>query len=323
MNTLEKILLFGFGPAVLLMSFVEATVLARRESYDWRAYGISLLDFAGRIAVTIFLPHTIAAPLVDWVTQHRLGTIAVDSFGAFILLFVMLEFCYYWLHRVAHRVRWFWCNHAVHHTSNQLNLGASLRIGMFGKATGNVVFLLPMVWIGFDLRLVLAALSINLLYQFWLHATWFPKLGWLERVLNTPSAHRVHHAANLPYLDANYGGVLIVFDRLFGTYTAERDDLPCRYGLVKPMTSHNPLRVEFGQWLALGADLLRARSLRAVLGYLVMPPGWSPDGRHETTEALRENAQPSHRRAGTPPCRPGRPGGDRPVRPSERPAGPR
>jgi sterol desaturase/sphingolipid hydroxylase (fatty acid hydroxylase superfamily) len=300
MNTIEKILLFGAAPAVLLLSLLEAVVLSRREHYDWRAYGVSLFDFVARIVVTLFVPLSIASPLIRWVEQHRLTTINVDSVGTVLLLFITLEFFYYWLHRAGHRVRWFWCNHAVHHTPNQLNLGASLRIGMFGKLIGNVVFLLPLVWMGFDLRLVLAALSLNLTYQFWIHATWIPKLGWLEYVLNTPSAHRVHHAANLEYLDANYGGVLIVFDRLFGTYIAERDDLPCRYGLVHPMTSHNPFTVEFAQWISLARDLARVRSLRALLGHLAMPPGWSPDGPGETTDALRA-------RAALP-----RPGGDEP-----------
>ena len=133
-------------------------------------------------------------------------------------------------------------------------------------------------------------LSLNLLYQFWIHATWIPRLGWLEYVLNTPSAHRVHHAANLEYLDANYGGVLIVFDRLFGTYRAERDDVPCRYGLVVPMVGYNLLHIELHQWRALARDLLAARSLRAVVGHLAMPPGWRPDGRGATTEDLRAEA---------------------------------
>ena len=284
---IEKFLLFVAAPTVLMLSLLEAVVLSRIQRYDWRALGVSLFDYALRIAVTLFVPLTIAAPLIGWVIQHRLTTIPVDNLGAVLLLFISLEFFYYWLHRAGHRVRWFWGNHSVHHSPNQLNLAASLRIGAFGKLTGNVIFLLPLVWIGFDLRLVLTALTLNLLYQFWIHATWIPKLGWLEYVLNTPSAHRVHHAANVEYLDANYGGVLIVFDRLFGTYIAERDDLPCRYGLVHPVTSYNPLRVEFAQWISLGRDLAAARSLRAFVGYLVMPPGWAPQGPGETTEALR------------------------------------
>jgi len=207
-----------------------------------------------------------------------------------LALFIGQEFCYYWFHRAAHRVRWFWCNHAVHHSPNQLNLSAAYRIGFLSRLTGSALFYTPLVWFGFPAKVVFEVLSLNLLYQFWIHATWIPKLGWLEWVLNTPSAHRVHHAANLEYLDANYGGVLIVFDRLFGTYRAERAELPCRYGLVTPMTSYNPLRVEFDQWLKLGRDLARARSLRAVLGHLLMPPGWAPHGEGDTTEALRRRA---------------------------------
>jgi len=290
MNGIEKFLLFVMAPTVLSLSVLEALVLSRRGGYDWRAFGVSMFDYVLRIVMTVFLPFTLAAPLVAWVTSHRLTTITVDDLGSALLLFILLEFFYYWLHRAGHRVRWFWCNHAVHHTPNELCLAASLRIGAFGRLTGNVVFMLPLVWLGFDLRLVVTALTLNLLYQFWLHATWIPKLGPLEGWLNTPSAHRVHHAANLDYLDANYGGVLVVFDRLFGTYRVERDDLPCRYGLVHPVTTYNPLKVEFGQWISLGRDLLGARSLRAVAGYLTQPPGWRPDGPGETTEDLRARA---------------------------------
>jgi sterol desaturase/sphingolipid hydroxylase (fatty acid hydroxylase superfamily) len=186
---------------------------------------------------------------------------------------------------------WFWANHSVHHSANELNLSAAYRIGVLGRLSGTAFFFVPLVWLGFPPKIVFQLLSINLLYQFWIHATWIPKLGWLEYVFNTPSAHRVHHAANLHYLDANYGGVLIVFDRLFGTYTAERDDLPCRYGLVKPMTSYNPLRIEFTQWALLIRDVVTAKSVRAALGYLVMPPGWQPGGQGETTADLRRSAR--------------------------------
>lgn len=287
MTGIEQFLLFVMAPTVLGLSVLEGLVLSRRGDYDWRAFGVSLFDFVLRLVMTVAVPFTIAKPLVDWVVAHRLGHIVVDGLLPALGLFIALEFFYYWLHRAGHRVRWFWCNHAVHHSPNQLCLAASLRIGAFGRASGNVVFMLPLVWIGFDLRLVATALTLNLLYQFWLHATWIPRLGPLEGWLNTPSAHRVHHAANPEYLDANYGGVLVVFDRLFGTYVAERDDLPCRYGLVHPMTTANPLKVEFAQWWWLARDLVGARSLRAVLGFLAGPPGWRPDGRGETTEALR------------------------------------
>lgn len=292
MSPIEKFLLFVAAPAVLAFALLEAIVLSRRQRYDWRAFGVSVCDLVVRIAVVIVLPLSIATPLVNWATQHRIATISLDHGSAFVLLFIGQEFCYYWYHRAAHRVRWFWGNHAVHHSPNDLNLSAALRIGAFGKLTGTMLFFVPLIWLGFDARTVYSVLTLNLLYQFWIHATWIPKLGWLEYVLNTPSAHRVHHASNTEYLDANYGGVLIVFDRWFGTYIEERDDLPCRYGLVHPLRSYNPLRVEFAQWLALGRDLIRARSVRAVVGHLFMPPGWRPDGEGETTAELRARAQP-------------------------------
>ncbi len=212
MNELDQFLLFVALPAVVLASLLEGWVLARRAHYDWRSTGVSLLDLASRVSIQIFLPFSIATPLIVLAYQYRLTTIALDGWVAFAALFVGQEFCYYWYHRSAHRVRWFWCNHAVHHSPNELNLAAAYRIGILGRLSGTAVFFVPLVWLGFPPRIVFAMLTLNLLYQFWIHATWIPKLGWLEQVLNTPSAHRVHHAANLDYLDANYGGVLIVFD---------------------------------------------------------------------------------------------------------------
>ncbi|HEY4080594.1 MAG TPA: sterol desaturase family protein [Burkholderiaceae bacterium] len=283
------LLLMAF-PFALGLSLIEAWWLARRGGYDWKALGISVLDMVLRLSVQIFLPLSIAAGLFSYAAEHRLTTIELNSWVAFLGLFIGQEFFYYWYHRAAHRVRWFWCNHSVHHSPNTLNLGAAYRIGIVGKLTGTPLFFAPLAWLGFPQHVVFEVLSLNLLYQFWLHTSWIPKLGPLEYLLNTPSAHRVHHASNLEYLDANYGGVLIVFDRLFGTYRAERDDLPCRYGLIDPVTSYNPLRIEFAPWLKLARDLASARSPRALLGYLFMPPGWKAEGPGDTVEELRARA---------------------------------
>lgn len=290
MDSTSKFLFFIALPVVVLCSLVEALVLARGHGYDWKAAGVSFFDLFTRTIAQELIPWSIAAPFIAYAAAHRLTTIPLTTWQAIALLFLGQEFCYYWYHRSAHRMRWFWANHSVHHSPNELNLTAAVRIGPFGKLFGRALFYLPLVWLGFDARVVALTVTLNLLYQFWIHATWIPRLGWLEYVLNTPSAHRVHHAANLEYLDANYGGVLIIFDRLFGTYVAERADLPCRYGLVHPMTSYNPLRIEFAQTIALARDLVRARSLRAVAGYLFLPPGWSPDGPGDTTEELRRRA---------------------------------
>ncbi|MEQ1596090.1 MAG: sterol desaturase family protein [Casimicrobium sp.] len=283
----RRFLVFALG-VILLVALVEAVVLMRsKHGYDWREFGATMANLVARLAVGVVLPVSLASPLFALAWEQRVFTVPLNSAFALFALFIGQEFCYYWYHRASHRIRWFWTNHSVHHSPNDLTLAAALRIGVFGKLIGATVFFLPLVWLGFSPRVVLAALAINLLYQFWVHAKWIPKLGVLECVLNTPSAHRVHHAANVEYLDANYGGVLIVFDRMFGTYVAERSDLPIRYGLVKPQTSYNPLRVETREWLSLFRDLRGARSLRAMIGYLFGPPGWRPDGAGETTDALR------------------------------------
>jgi len=266
-------------PAVIGLATAEGLILTFvvRRAYDWRSYAASVTDALMReYVVYALLSVSLAGPVIELAWKHRLATVPLGGLASFAALFVGQEFCYYWYHRAAHRVRWFWATHAVHHSSNEFNLGVAYRFGWTGRLAGNALFFVPMIWLGFAPRAVFATLALNLIYQFWLHAEWAPKLGWLEVVLNTPSHHRVHHASNARYIDANYGGVLIVFDRLFGTFIAERDDLPCRYGLVTPLISHNPIRIAFHEWLKLVGDLRRARSWREAAGYLFGPPGWRP-----------------------------------------------
>jgi sterol desaturase/sphingolipid hydroxylase (fatty acid hydroxylase superfamily) len=136
MNPIESFLLFVAAPTVLVLALIEAMILSRRHGYDWRAFGVSALDFVLRIAVNILLPLSIAGPIVRWAFVHRLTTIHLATGAAVPPLFIGQEFCYYWYHRAAHRVRWFWANHSVHHSPNELNLSAALRIGLFGKLTG-------------------------------------------------------------------------------------------------------------------------------------------------------------------------------------------
>jgi sterol desaturase/sphingolipid hydroxylase (fatty acid hydroxylase superfamily) len=271
---------------VLSASLIEAGILSRYRRFNWRAAGVSVVDMLGR-RLLLLTGISTSGLILDALWHRRVATIPLGDAETLLLLFVGQEFCYYWYHRASHRIRWFWLTHSVHHSPNELTLSAAYRIGWLQHLTGATAFFAPLVWLGFRPQIVILALSLNLLYQFWLHTTWIPKLGWLEYLLNTPSAHRVHHASNIEYLDANYGGVLIIFDRLFGTYRSERSELPCRYGLVHPQTSNNILRVEFDPWIALARDLRGARNAREVLGALFAPPGWRADGHGETTEDLR------------------------------------
>jgi sterol desaturase/sphingolipid hydroxylase (fatty acid hydroxylase superfamily) len=286
MNSLQKFQLIVVG-IVVAASMVEALVLQRlQRGFDWDEVRLSILDLIGRRLIA-FLPLNLAAPLLRLVWEHRAFDVPLNGIAGLALLFLGQEFFYYWYHRAAHGVRFFWATHRVHHTPNQLALSTAYRLGLTETITGAGLFFTPLVWLGVRPEVVFAALSINLLYQFWLHTTWIPKLGWAEYILNTPSAHRVHHASNLPYLDKNFGGVLIVFDRLFGTYAAERDDEPCVYGLVEPVRTKNLVRLEFDEWLGIAHDLRGARNPWQALKMLAMPPGWSSNGRGKTTQELR------------------------------------
>ena len=285
--------------SVLTASLIEAVALSCLrgwKNYDWKAAGISIVDFLVReYPLRWILPMAFWLDGMQWFYEHRLVTLPMDHWSGWLACFLGQELCYYTYHRAAHRIRWFWCTHAIHHSSNDLNLSAAYRFGWTGRISGTLLFFMLTPLFGMPPKVVLILLSLNLLYQFWVHTTWIPRLGPLEWIFNTPSAHRVHHASNLEYLDGNYGGVLIIFDRLFGTYIAERPDVPCRYGLVKPVTTYNLLTIEFMHWQALWSDLRQATSWREACSYLLKPPGWRPDGKGETTEDLRRQANLEHR----------------------------
>ena len=278
-------------PVVLGAALIEGLWIARTHAkgHDWKEWATSLGDVAVR-RLLAFAPYGFLAPIFFWLYEHRLFTVSVDSVGGALLLFLSLEFFYYWFHRASHTMRYFWNSHSVHHSPNRFTLSAAYRLGWLGKFTGATIFFTPMALLGFEPATVLIALQLNLTYQFWIHAEWIPTLGWLEYVLNTPSAHRVHHARNPEYLDANFGGVLIVFDRLFGTYVEERADVPCQFGLVTPVTTYNPIRINFGPWIGLAKDLASARSVGEAWMFLFGPPGWRPDGQGLTTRELRAQA---------------------------------
>jgi len=162
-------------------------------------------------------------------------------------------------------MRWMWATHAVHHTPEEMTLLSSIRLGWTNLLSFGWMFYVPLVLAGFDPRLVFGLLALDLHYQFFLHTEAVGRLGPLEWVLNTPAHHRVHHASNPEYLDCNYGGMVIVFDRMFGTLREERADLPIRYGLAHPLGTKNPFVVSFGEWRRMFTDMLSTSSPRAAL----------------------------------------------------------
>jgi len=211
------------------------------------------------------------------------------SWGAVALCFVADDLKYYWWHRASHRIRWLWCDHVNHHSSRHYNLSTALRQPWLGVlALPGLLFNVPLVLMGFPLTMIAFVHGLNLVYQFWIHTEAIGRLPrWFEAVMNTPSHHRVHHATNARYLDANYAGVFIVWDRIFGTFAAEDETDKPRYGIVGNIASYNPLRIALHGWAGLAKDLAGARSPREFALYLFAPPGWSPDGSRDTSEAIK------------------------------------
>jgi len=196
----------------------------------------------------------------------------LDDWRTWAVGFVLVEFAYYWFHRLCHEMRWLWSTHVVHHSVEELTLLSSLRLGWTNFFSLGWLVYVPVVMAGFDIRLVLAILAVDLQYQFFLHTEAPIRLGPLEWVLNTPAHHRVHHACNGRYLDKNYGGMVIVFDRLFGTFAELQPGDTLRYGLVHPLRSRSTLELAFGGWRQLFADMRRAGSLGEALRLAISKP---------------------------------------------------
>jgi len=192
-----------------------------------------------------------------------------------LLAFVLYDFCYYWLHRLGHERNVLWAAHSVHHQSEEYNLTTALRQTSSGFLF-SWIFYLPLALIGVPPLVFVTVASLNLLYQFWVHTRHVPKLGWLEWVLITPSNHRVHHAQNPLYLDRNYGGVFILWDRLFGTFQEEDPREPVVFGVTTPLASWNPLWANLQFYAQLWRDARRTRSLWDKLRIWFMPTGWRP-----------------------------------------------
>ncbi|MDX2089959.1 MAG: sterol desaturase family protein [Kofleriaceae bacterium] len=227
----------------------------------------------------------VSIPIYIWLYDRRVVDIPAAIGGwSWLVLFFAEDCCYYWFHRLHHEVRLLWAAHVNHHSSQHYNLSTALRQPLLTPFTGPW-FWMPLPLLGFPPYMILTMQAISLLYQFWLHTEAVDRLGPLEWVLNTPSHHRVHHGKNVSYLDRNHGGVLIIWDRLFGTFAREGERVV--YGLTKDIETFNPLRIGFHEVAAIARDVARAPTLGAKLGYIFAPPGWSHDGSTQTANQLQ------------------------------------
>ena len=276
-----RIMVLIVASAFIILEYGLSRLAHHDETHDLKESAASLGVWVGHTLLRTVEATLLAVPFA-LAYQHRLFEIDTFTPLALGVLFVLTEFAYYWHHRASHRVRWLWATHAVHHSSTRMNLTAAIRLGWTGGISGHFIFFLPLAFIGFHPFAIVGMLALNLAYQFFTHTELAPKLGPLEWVLNTPAHHRVHHASNASCLDKNYGGVLIVFDRLFGTFAQAPQDEPLRYGLVGVKPSLNPLRIAFGEWLRMGRDLANAANWQDRIRAVFAAPG--PPIRRRTSD---------------------------------------
>ncbi len=274
-----------------LWAFRALRAGAAIKGYETRDTLASLALGVGNVLISAF--STLGAvALWQLAFQHRLFSALRLGAWSWPILLLGEDLSYYWFHRAHHEIRLFWAAHVNHHSSQYFNLSTALRQPWFTPFTGPV-FWLPLALLGFPPERILFAQALSLLYQFWIHTEAVRRLPWpFEWLFNTPSHHRVHHGKNARYLDRNHGGVLIVWDRLFGSFETETEaeSEPVHYGLTHDIETFNPLRIAVHEWQALGRDLSRARSFRDAISYLFAAPGWGPDGSSQTAKDLRRAA---------------------------------
>lgn len=262
-----ELILLALSP-VFLMFIVYEFVRFRRFYVlkDSLANSVLALMHQFSDALSLFF----LLPFFYWLHQYALFNIELNALSV-LIAFIVQDFLYYWFHRASHHIHWFWAAHVVHHSSKNMNFTTAFRQSIFYPVVGMWLFWLPMIIIGFEPLFVITVVAINLAFQFFVHTQIIGKLGWLEYIFNTPSHHRVHHAVNKGYIDKNFAGVLIVWDKLFGTFVQERDKEQNQYGIIGHCDTTNPWTISIMQWRIMLKQFKSARrfseKVRVIFGY--------------------------------------------------------
>ena len=275
-------------PFFIITLIIEIIVDARErtKSYETKDAITSISMGLGNVFLGLISKIMVFSILIYLYENFRIATIPF-TWWAWVLILIVEDFTYYWFHRISHLNRFFWASHIVHHSSQKYNLSTALRQTWTGSFM-SFVFWLPLPLLGFHPVMILAQMSISLIYQYWIHTELIKKMPkWFEAIFNTPSHHRVHHGTNPQYLDRNHAGIFIIWDKWFGSFESEVEK-PI-YGLVKNISSFNPLYVAFHEWINLGKDFLNSKThIINKLKYLYKPPGWKHDGTSILSSDIRE-----------------------------------
>ncbi|MFA0037672.1 sterol desaturase family protein [Vibrio chagasii] len=274
--SMESLILVFFAPAFGVCMLLELRYLRRKGQADYSPREVLCnLALAALHQSADLLATFLLMPFFLWLHQYRVCDITLSPLTV-LAAFLLQDFLYYWFHRASHRINWLWASHVAHHSSPRMNFSTTFRQSLTYPISGMWLFWTPLIFVGFPPRLIIAVVAINLGFQFFVHTRVVKRLGWLEYVLNTPSHHRVHHAINPDYIDRNYAGVLIIWDRMFGTFTPERDGIMIGYGITEPVAPWEPLTVTFHRWKKMLSNVFTSEdaSLSQRLWYIVGPPDY-------------------------------------------------
>ena len=295
MPNFPNIILYAIPFFVLAMA-LELYVVSKEQFKKVKGY--ELKDALASISMGLgnvilgFLSKALVLLVFFWIYENfRIFEIPI-AWWSFVLLFFADDISYYWFHRISHECRIFWASHVIHHSSQHYNLSTALRQTWSGGFY-TFIFWAWLPLLGFHPAMILLQMSISLLYQFWIHTEAIDKMpNWFEAIFNTPSHHRVHHGSNPIYLDRNHAGILIIWDKLFGTFQAELASEKVKYGLVKNINTYNPVKIAFIEWYNMLGDVFGgAKTLKNRLLYILKPPGWKHDGTGKISSDLREEWQ--------------------------------
>jgi len=287
----KQILLLGLTPVFLTSLVLEYRLMKSRGMSQNFALKDVLTNFSlggsYQVFEVIYYALFIGA-IFEWFHQFSLFDIEMN-WMTWPLLIVGMEFFYYWFHRASHRIRWFWCAHVVHHSGEHMNMSTAMRQSLTYTLNLSHFFWVPLILIGFEPSMVMLALAINLAYQYFIHTESVGKLHpFLEYVMNTPSHHRAHHGRNKQYIDMNYGGIVIIFDRIFGTFVEEDANDPVDYGIPNQISSHNLIKLNFHEWVDMFSDAMRAGPVTERLKHFWAPPEWQRETGVSKSEMANE-----------------------------------
>jgi sterol desaturase/sphingolipid hydroxylase (fatty acid hydroxylase superfamily) len=287
----EQLLILISTPLYFIIIAVEMLLsnYQHRKLYSWKdtAANIYLMLINSLIELLI---RTFYLGLYVYLFDHRIFEFT-NPVIYWVMLFVLQDFLYYWLHRFDHEIRFFWAVHVTHHSSEFMNFTVGFRSSVF-QPLYRFFYFLPLAFLGFHPLDILFVFAATQIWGIFVHTELIRKMGWLEYILVTPSHHRVHHASNPKYLDKNMGMFLIIWDKLFGTFQAELPESeyqPIKYGLTSPLEKENPKTIIFHEWDSIRKDIRREDiGWKEKWWYLFGPPGWSHDGSRLTSDQLRE-----------------------------------